>query len=166
MLARLFGSRENAININSMTIYLASFATPVDYFFAADLQQTEPQLSKLFSQAILGNLLVTQIAGDTGVVRDQTKPRAQTIFRFTAVDVSPQSKPFSLFPVFNTLAIGWSADVDFLLEIDFTVLDAPWNYKEEIMNLLANKRQVEDPNISNTQGKRQLVRAPLLMVDE
>lgn len=172
-LVKLFGSasekRGRAININWMRIYLNSFSTAIDIVIYADHDidaDEEDGDATQFDFTTLLDSAVSLLDGATGTITSTTKPGSKTLFRFTAVDIAPQSKSFSLFPVFNNLVLGWSADVDFVLEMDFTVLDASMDWRSEIMDLLANKTQVEDPNLSNVDGKRQLRRAGLRIPEE
>jgi len=159
-LARFFGTRDRAVNINWIQCLPLTLGTAVDIHVVGDVTETVPEAGV---RTYPFNLIkaVSGILGSTGVWDEGSKPGSKTFFRFTTVDVSPQLKPFTQFPIFNTLVLGWSADVDFVLEFDYTMLDRPWNWREEIMRLLANKSQVADPNIANTQGKRKLVKAPL-----
>jgi len=160
-LARFFGTRDRAVNINWIKCTPLTLGTAVDIHVIADVAETVPEAGV---RTYDFNLIkaVSGILGSTGIWDEGSKPGSKALFRFTTVDVSPQRTAFSsTWPIFNTLVLGWSADVDFVLEFDYTMLDHPWNWREEIMRLLANKSQVADPNIANTQGKRKLVRAPL-----
>lgn len=128
----------------------------------------EAQYTKLADFAILiGDMLSAIQAGATvGRILNTASPGFKTVVDFTTANVAPITKAFSIFPVINTLIIGWDADVDFVIEFDFTVLPVFMNMRSEVMDLLENRRTVEDPNISNTQGKRALVRAGLMVPQE
>ncbi len=166
VLAQLFGSRERAVNINAITCTPLILGTAVEYGILADKQykidEETDATPNVFPFAEHG--MITRLAGNTGVFTEMVTPAYKTVFHFSTVDVSPQTKAFSLFPIFNNLVIVWDADVDCILEFDFTRLDTGWNWREEIMRLLQNKTTVEDPNISNVDGKRSLVRSPLTLV--
>lgn len=171
-LIKLFGAvgpdgRARGININSMTIYLASFGSATDIIFFADSPEELDEAAgdaTTLTHAIVANSITANLQGSSGALLAVPRPAVKTFFRFTTADVAPQFKPFSLFPIFNNLQIGWTADVDFTIEFDFTILDEFMDFRAEIMDLLDNKTQVEDPNISNIDGKRALVRAPLQIV--
>lgn len=170
-LAALFGEKF-AVNFNAITCNPTTFGTAVEYTIWLDKPAVEydPKLPSAtrhifpFAEAnprsaITGSTL-------TGILNTVAQPGFKTQFRFTTVDVQPQTKPFTLMPVFNHMIIAWDANVDFDLEFDFTRLDLGWNYKGEIIDLLANKRSVEDPNLSNVDGKRSVRRAALRAVNE
>lgn len=168
-IAKLFATEGRAVNINSMTIYLATFGTAVDILIYADHFQKVDESAggaTTFPFAQLAASMTVALQGSSGSLLSVPEPGAQTFFRFTTADIAPQFKPFSVFPIFNKLIIGWTADVDFTIEFDYTVLDTPLDWREKIMDLLATKTRVEDPNISNVDGKRQLVRAPLQIVED
>lgn len=162
-LMKLFGSRNQAVNLNWMSVEPLAFGTAVDVFIQADhpdkIDETDGDGTSFDFTRLK---LLNGINGVTALFDEASEPRAKSIYRFTTADVAGKLKAFSTFPIFNNLIIGWSADVDFLIEMDFTILDTNWDFREEIMDLLAGKRQVQDPNIDMTQGKRQLLRAPLL----
>ncbi len=148
-----------------MLIYLNTFGTAVDILIYGDLDENIVEEgaaggSSTMDHAKLSERMVSQ-TNQTGALLAVHKPGSVTFFRFTTADIQPQGKPFRQFPLFNNLAIGWSANVDFVIEMEFTILDANWDWREETMDLLDNKTMVEDPNIGNLQGKRSLVRAPL-----
>lgn len=121
--------------------------------------------STIFPFAQIG---LTQVAGNLGSFSRILHQGSSTmLFRQLTSDVANPVKEFSpRLLLTNTLIVGWSADVDFNLEFDFIRSDKPWNFREEVMDLLGNKTQVEDPSISNIDGKRSLNRRPLLLVDE
>ncbi len=150
-----------------MTIYLATFGTAVDLFIQSDLGQSpavEADDTDLNITQV--SIIATSTITATGIVTRSSIPGYKTIFRFNTNNVAPLSKGFRLFPVMNTLTFGWSADVDFVIEIEYTELGTNWNFRDEIMKLLAGKHQVEDPNLSNLQGKRAVRRAGLLLVED
>jgi len=170
----LFATNGFAINVNRITIYPNVFGTAVDYILLADVTEDpiESEAPKEYTRTYPHNLTVNKIVSSiqAGATRAQilstAKPAPQTIFRFTTADIQPQSKGFSVFPITNTLVISWDADVDFVIEFDFTVLPIHMNLRSEVMDLLENRRQVEDPSVSNVDGKRVLPRAPLLVLEE
>lgn len=165
-LAKIFGTTR-AININWMQCSPLTLGTAIEIHIVADHDQKIDESSGDKTTISFNDMkVITLILGSDGSIVESHDPGSETFFRFTTVDVSPQMKPFSTFPVFNNLIIGWSADVDFVLEFDYTELDQPWDFREEIMDLLANKGTVEDPNISNVDGKRSLVRNPMLLTNE
>ncbi len=163
VLAQLFGTRDRAVNINSITVTPLVLGSAVEYGFYADKQyKVDEETDATPNVFPPGELNMNSLLlGSTGVFTNASIPGYKTVFHFSTVDVSPQTHGFTLFPIYNNLIIGWDADIDALIEIDFTRLDKGWNWREEIMRLLQNKRQVENPNISNVDGKRGLVRNPL-----
>ncbi len=164
---KLFGSRTKAVNLNAITITPLVLGTAVEYVVWADKEvQVDIEAAAPHVIAIGEVGPAVQLLGSTGELTEYITPAYKALFHFSTVDVAPQTKVFSLFPVFNSLSIGWDADVDALIEIDFTILDTNWDFREEIMDLLANKTRVEDPNISNVDGKRSLVRAPLQVAED
>ncbi len=158
-IAKLFGTNGKAININWVRIIPGVPGSAVDYTILADGEQ-DPDADAP-SQGLLINEMVSVLKGGTGQIRSTGRPAFQDVFRFTTSEITGQMASYSLFPVFNQLAFGWSADVDCNLVIDFTVLNLPLDYQEEIMDLLGNKTQVEDPSGSNVDGKRVLTRVLL-----
>ncbi len=167
-LAKLFGSRTNAVNIDAMTLSPSVFGTAMDVYINMDMPITPDESDDDSTTLPFGQLaaqgLDTITAG--GAITRNTVPGYKTFVRFNTGDVAPITKQFRLFPLFNTFTIGWSADIDFFLEIEYTILNTAWNFREEIMDLLANKTQVEDPNLSNLQGKRAVRRAGLFLVED
>lgn len=165
-LVKLFGTNGKAININSMLVYPNSFGVAQEILMLADHSGFNPKgASQAFSFAELSELSESQVRGgatDPRIMR-VVEPGSKTFFRFTTADIAPQGKSFSLWPIFEYLIIGWSADVDFVIEFDYTILDRGMNNRSQIMELLANKRSTEDPNLTNTQGKRALRRGGLLL---
>ncbi len=165
-LSKFFGT-EQAVNINSMQVSPVTLGTAVDILMIADKEVSPDEAlgdKTTFPFAEL-NLSITLIDGATaGFIAQGDKDLV--IFRFTTADVSPQAKFPSVYPITNHLIIGWSADVDFIIEFDYTELDIPWDFREEIIDLLAGKTMVEDPNLSNVDGKRQLNRAPLQIAED
>lgn len=161
-LARLFGKR-NAININSMKLYPVAFGTAVDILVFADNDQLPDESAGDATSFPEGQLLISQVDA-TGAIIQAIEPSYHAIFRFTTADINPQTTFPSVFPVFDTLIVTWNVEVDFIIEFDYTELDVPWNMRFELMDLLKNKRQVEDPNLSNVDGKRSLRRAGLVLV--
>lgn len=170
-LAAMFGE-VFAVNFNTITVNPTTFGAAVEYVLWMDKLGVEydPKLSSEtrhifpFAQAnprcaITGSTL-------TGRLNQVVQPGFKTQFRFTTADIAPQTKPFSAMPVYNHMIIAWDADVDFDIEFDFSFLDEGWDYRGELMDLLANKRSVEDPNLSNTTGKRSVRRAGLRTVNE
>ncbi len=166
-LAKLFGSRIFAVNINSIKVFPLTFGTAVAYYFLADTEQsTGPEEgagggSTTYNEAQLEQQVLGDLLGSTGALRRVPSPGYKTVFRFTTADIAPQTEVFSAFPIQNNLVIGWDVDVDCVISFDFTILGITWNMREEIMRLLDGKRIVEDPNISNVLGKRAVRRAPL-----
>lgn len=157
-----------------MTIYPNAFGTAVDFVIIADTdilpaeREAPREYTREVSSVLAFNLILSAITSTAtqGRITQTAKPRAQTIFRFTTADIQPQGKGFSIFPIENTLILAWNANVDFIIEFDFTVMPIMMNMKSELMDLLENRRQLEDPSVSNTQGKRVLPRAPLLVPEE
>jgi len=173
-LIKLFATLGFAININSLTIFPNVFGTAVTYVIEADSSREpaetadEQQYTKLADfNIVITDMLSSLIAGATvGRILNTAPPGYKTLVDFTTANVAPITKSFSMFPVTNTMIIGWDADVDFVIEFDFTVLPVFMNMRTEVMDLLENRRQLEDPSISNTQGKRVLARAGLLVLEE
>lgn len=151
-----------------------AFGTAVTYLVKADPSEepaesnVEKSYTKVYNFGRLGVSILTDIsAGSTrSRILNTAPPGYQTIYEFTTADVASVTRNFSLFPVTNTLVIGWDADVDFIIEFDFTVLPIMMNMRSEVMDLLEGRRTVEDPNISNVDGKRSLVRAGLRVPEE
>lgn len=165
-IAKLFGTNGRAININSMLCYLNAFGTAQEILMLADHSGFNPKgASAAFPFEQLSEMSESQVRGgatNPRIIRT-VEPGSKTVFRFTTADIAPQGKGFTLWPVFQYMIIGWTADVDFLIEFDYTILDRGLNNRSQLMELLANKRQVQDPNITNVQGKRALRRASLLL---
>lgn len=163
-LAKLFGS-ESAININSMSIFPGAFGTAVDYLVFADIPDTIDESAGAATTFPEAQLQVSALAATGGFTNVQ-RPSNHLIFRYTTADVQAITKYPSTFPVRHNLIITWNVEVDFIIEIDFTSILIGWDWRDKIMDLLANKTQVEDPSISNIDGKRSLNRRPLLLVAE
>lgn len=166
-IARLFGTLGKGINITSIDLII-QLGTSLDISLLADWEQEEPDDNETDeSLTELTNAMESQLNSQT---RDFTRVVTKGYRAFwqihSTATTPPPVKEFDKFEVFNNLVIGWTDDVDFRLEIEYDILNRPLNYREEIMDLLRNKRQVEDPNISNVLGKRQLVPNPLRLLRE
>lgn len=162
----MFGSRSKAINIDAMYVYPSAPDVDSEYTILADFEITpneEPDDSTTMDFEVTGSTNQSSQLDSAGRITTAIKPSYRTFFRFNTSDsVGTQAKAFKAFPVFNNLVIAWTVDNDFVIEIEFTVLDTNWDFRAELMRLLQNKFQVRDPNIDNVQGKRSLLRAPLL----
>lgn len=163
-LNRLFGLNGKAFNINSMKVSPNALGTAVDYSVLADPDEQD----EVWTSVEVLNIITADISGLADVeeiVIAAPTPGHHALFRFTTADVGPQKDSFSSFPVFNSLVMAWSVDLDFVIDFDFTVSELNLDMREEFMELLRNKTQVEDPNIDATVGKRKLVRAPMTLAE-
>lgn len=160
-LQKIFRSTR-AINVNWISVIPLTLGAAIEVQIKGDWQMKESEFDEDDSTTIPFTQIIGlfDVDGATGRIRQQGILN-DLFFRFTTVHVDGITKFPSSYPIFNNLVIGWDSDLDFDIEIDFTRLDAPWDFREELMDLLANKRRVEDPNISNVRGKRSLIRAPL-----
>lgn len=167
-LMKMFGSRTKAVNINSITIYPLTFGAAVVYELFADypikVDESGGSATTVPAAEVGGHIFTVLQA--TGGFTQVARPAYKTFFRFTTNDVAPQTKGFSAWPIFTNLVLHWDADVDINIEFDFAVLEDNWNVRGQIMDLLAGKSQVEDPNLSNLQGKRAVRRASLPSLNE
>lgn len=161
-LAKLFGSQRFAVNINWMAIHLASFeADDISLFADLPVEIDESSGDKTtFSDANMFPHMVSVIRS-TGGIDQVARSGYKALFRFSSTDITEKTKSFSAWPITKSLTMTWSADVDFVLTMDYTILATQWNMRNLVMDLLANKTQVEDPNLSNVDGKRAIRRAAL-----
>lgn len=165
-LQKIFSSPEKAVNINTILVEPSAFGTSQEILLLADSEQEQDDQVDLISRARLIAQMATGILGTTGNFTQMTKAAFKDIFAIRTEHVAGLFHSYTLFPVFNHLKISWSADVDFTMLIDFTVLDRPWNMREEVRNLIGNKRRVEDPNLSSVEGKRSVVKAQIRVPEE
>ncbi len=154
-LARIFGTNGNAINIKRIT-WIRQVVTAQELWIGADQSDQERAIADPF------NFLLVNYTETNDTWFGFGRPGYKTWFNGETNDLASEiSRAYSKFPVYNNLHIFWSSVSDFSLEFDYEILDEPLDYREEIMDLLANKTQVEDPSGSNVDGKRVLTRALL-----
>lgn len=165
-LQKIFSSPKKAVNINSLTLIPAAFGTAQEVLVLADSEQEEDDQVSIAAYARIPPQMLSVIQGDTGLLTQTARAGFKDILNLTTSEVAAVFHQYSLFPVFNHLKIGWSVDLGFSLLIDFTVLDRPWNMRAEVRNLIGNKRRVEDPNLSNVDGKRSVVKAQIRVPEE
>lgn len=164
-LAKLFGTR-HAVKVNWVRAYPVSWGTPTEIVIRPDWDVRVDESDGGATQAIFTQVAqLSDIQGDTGIVERVTRPNLMYI-RFNAENIAPITTTPSGFEIHNNLVIGWSANLDFILVFDLTELPTLWDTKFKLMDLLAGKTQVEDPNLSNVDGKRSLRRAGLLHVED
>lgn len=166
-LQKIFNSPRNAININSIEFIPSSFGTATEVHLLFDPIIEEDDQVAVFDFARAQNMLLSELNGADGALKQVLRASSKTVFTLQTANVNNLFKQMlSIFPVFNSVIISWTIDLDFTLEIDFTELDRPWNMRAEIMNLISNKRSVEDPSLSNVRGKRSLLKAPIRVPEE
>ncbi len=165
-LQKIFSSPKKAVNINSIMYEPITFGNAQELQILADSEQEEDDQVSTSTFARDQAEIFSVIAGDTGLLTQIARAGYHDVFRLNTANVAPIFHQYSLFPVFNHLKLGWTTDQNFNLIIDFTVLDRPWNMRAEVLNLLGNKRRVEDPNISNVDGKRSVRKAQIRVPEE
>lgn len=165
-LSKLFGTRRQAVNVNWIKVHPLSFGVAVEYWIKFDSDQRPPDKQDVSVVDFAQNFIIASVNGATGDWQPAPAEKEQLLLRFTTADIQPQMIFPSLKPVFNNMVVGWNADVDFDLVMDISELNAFWDFREEYSDLLEGKTQVEDPSISNVDGKRQLSRHPLTLVED
>lgn len=161
VIAAMFKTEGRAINIHNIIAVPAAFGSSQSIVVIAD--PTQKDIVDVAFGALANEVSV--FFGAAEEIEGPAQPQYKTHFPFTVADIAERVRSFSVFPVYGQLAIGWNADVDFELIFDYTILPVNLDYREVFMRLLANKKQVEDPNIDATQGKRSLVRAGLRLAE-
>lgn len=160
-ISRQFLTEGFAINIHTFTVFPGATGGASIHVFLADRPSND--IVDVTFNELSGFFLTNFGAGEEVEGPPQTKYKAMIPFKTS--DITEKSRSYSVWPVFSQLAIGWDADVDFTVEIDYTILPVMLDFRQIAMELLRNKRQVQDPNIDATQGKRSLVRAGLRLAE-